>query len=169
LVIPNAPLGEYSITFGDVPFYQTPPPQTNTLSFSNLVFRGNYTFTDSNQNGMSDAWEQQHFGAVSPSRTRQTDTDNDGFTDYAEFVGGTDPRVTTSRLQFTMPARLADGSVQLEWPSVAGRAYRVEGSADGIAWEPLSGFIRAEGNSTSFLLPAPTPGAPIFFRLEVRP
>src|SRR6185436_299086 len=87
--ITNAPLGEYVVRFFDVPYYQTPPSQTNSLTSSNvLAFYGNYTFADSNTNGISDAWEQQFFGDVS-SRPPSRDSDGDGFSDYAEFMAGT--------------------------------------------------------------------------------
>jgi hypothetical protein len=60
-VISNAPAGTYSIQFRDVSFYQTPPPQTNSLSAKGtLLFTGTYNFIDANQNGISDAWEKYY-------------------------------------------------------------------------------------------------------------
>ena len=75
----NMAAGKYLIEFGDVPFYQTPVDQTNTLSAGgSLNFTGNYTFIDLNHNGISDAWEQYYFGTVATNRTQTTDTDRDG-------------------------------------------------------------------------------------------
>ena len=85
----NTPPGLYIITYADVAFYQTPPPQTNTLvSGATITFQGNYTFADTNHNGISDDFESQ-YGLVNP--TAQTDTDGDGMSDYAEFIAGTNP------------------------------------------------------------------------------
>jgi hypothetical protein len=161
--------GQYRITFGDVPFYSTPPAQTNELApLGTVVFQGNYTMPDGNNNGMSDTWEQQYFGAVSPNRTKLTDTDGDGFTDYAEFIAGTNPTQPTSTLRLDPPFALQSGSVRLEWPSVPGRAYLVEGSTDGVNWSAVSGWILATGDPTTFTPPT-GPGAPNLFRLQVRP
>jgi hypothetical protein len=166
----NAPAGDYVVTFLPVPYYQTPAPQTNTLvAAATLIFQGNYSFTDINSNGISDAWELQYFGTVSPTRTRSTDTDGDGFTDYAEFIAGTDPNSPTSKLALTTPAMQADGTLRLQWPSVAGRAYLVEGSSDAIQWVALSDWTLATADTMSLTLPAPVPGAPYLFRVEVHP
>ncbi len=170
LEMSNAPPGQYHITFGDVPYYATPPPQTNTLdSLATLVFQGNYTVQDSNHNGMADSWEQHYFSSVSPSRTRLTDTDGDGFTDYAEFMAGTNPTQPNSLLRLAPPVPLADGSMRFSWPSVSGRAYLVEGSSDGTTWRALSGWISASSALSTFTLPATAPPAPSLFRLQVRP
>ena len=169
-IIGDAPPGEYRITFGPVPFYQTPPAQTQSLTASaSLVFFGNYTFEDSNHNGMSDPWEQQFFGAVSGTRTRLTDTDGDGFPDYAEFMAGTNPNAPDSKLAVSAPFKLADGTFRLEWPSVAGRIYRVQGSRDAAHWSPVSNWIAATSATTTFAVPGPAVGAANFFRVEVLP
>jgi len=44
---------------------------------------------DTDQDGMSDAWEIQHFGNLSHSGA--TDTDGDGLTDIQEYAKGSDP------------------------------------------------------------------------------
>jgi hypothetical protein len=167
--ISNALPGQYVLTFTNVAFYQTPPPQTNTLAASTtLVFAGNYTFADVNNNGISDAWEMSFFGAVSPTRTRATDSDGDGATDYAEFNAGTDPKSASSKLQLAAPARLPNGTLVLQWPSVVGRTYRVSGSSDGWHWTPLSDWFQASSSYSNFTMSAPT-NAAFLFRLEVRP
>ena len=58
VTISNLAAGQYVVQFGDVPYYQTPADQTNTLAVGGTVnFTGNYTFLDVNHNGISDAWE----------------------------------------------------------------------------------------------------------------
>jgi hypothetical protein len=170
LILSNAPPGEYRITFGDVPHYTTPAPQTNTLAApSTLVFHGHYLMADVNENGMADSWEQQEFGSVSPERTRLTDTDSDGFTDYAEFVAGTDPMASDSRLVLVTRATVLNDRARLEWPSENGRAYRVEGSRDAVHWGPMSDWLQARAGVTAFEVPLPASGEPYLFRVEVRP
>ncbi len=84
VTISNLSAGPYVVQFGDVPYYQTPDSQTNTLTAGGtLNFTGNYTFIDANHNGISDAWEEAYFGAVTTNRTQSTDTDHDGMIDYA--------------------------------------------------------------------------------------
>ena len=62
----NALTGEYVITFGEVPYYQTPAPQTNLLTATNmLLFRGHYLMPDLDNNGLSDPWELVFFGEYS--------------------------------------------------------------------------------------------------------
>lgn len=168
-VITNAQPGPYRISFGDVPYYTTPAPQTNELApLGTVMFQGNYTMADANNNGMADAWEVEQFGSVSPTRTRFTDTDGDGFTDFAEFNAGTNPTQPTSTLRLLPPVRVANELARLEWPSVPGRAYLVEGTADGVHWSPASGWILASGTLTTFS-PSGGPGAPYLFRIQVRP
>jgi hypothetical protein len=169
LVLTNAKPGNYQITFGDVPFFTTPAPQTNALSPSGTIsFRGQYLMADTNNNGMADGWEQANFGSASSGRTRFTDTDADGFTDYAEFQAGTDPNQPTSTLRLNSPVKLVNGTVRLQWPAVPGRAYRVEARVNGGAWTPISDWALATSTSMSHTEAATVPG-PTFFRVVVQP
>ncbi|MBU6400900.1 MAG: fibronectin type III domain-containing protein, partial [Verrucomicrobia bacterium] len=170
LTLSNAPVGSYVVTFGDVPYYQTPPPQTNTLTANSvLAFTGNYTFADTNHNGIPDAWELQYFGTVSPNRTITTDTDGDGMTDYAEFIAGTNPTNALSYLSLDPPERLVNGTLRLDWAAVPGRAYQLQGSTNLLDWNAYSDWTRAATNLGSVTLPTLDPAVPCFFRLEVRP
>src|SRR5262249_10322080 len=166
----NVPLGLYSVTFSPVQYYQTPAPQTNLVdSATPVVFRGDYTFADANNNGISDEWEQQVFKEVSSNRTQTTDTDGDGTPDYAEFIAGTDPNNMNSVLALPPPTPQLNGSLKFAWPSAPGHAYRLVLSADLVNWAPLSDWIRATTPTSSMVISPPTNNASYFYRLEVRP
>ena len=169
LVLTNVPLGQYVVTWSAVPFYQTPSPQTNLVSSTvPVVFAGSYSFADANNNGMSDAWEQQFFGAVSPNRTPTTDTDSDGAADYTEFIAGTDPNSAGSNLDLPPPVPQSGANLRFAWPSVPGRAYRLVGSADLVNWTPVTDWVRATGSTTSLSVASQTDPYR-FYQLEVLP
>jgi hypothetical protein len=166
LVVSNAPPGTYFLEYAEVPYYQRPTSQTNTLTGGgSLLLQGNYTFADANANGIPDGYELVNFGTVTTNRTRFTDTDGDGLSDYAEFVAGTDPNNPPPPFRLT-PRRLTNGLIQLAWPSVTNHTYRVHGSANMTGWSPFTDWLPADGTNTIFTLPAPTNGAPQFFRIE---
>ena len=164
----NPPPGQYRIQFDPVAYYQTPLNQTNTYSDTNAVlFIGNYTIVDANNNGMADAWEQAFFGGVVPGHLAATDSDGDGMSDFAEFMAGTNPTNRLSMLSLSAtPA--SGGFVQFNWPSGSGRDYRVLGSSNLINWTPSSSWITATGQNSQVIIP-PTNGTVRFFKLEVRP
>ena len=167
--ITNAAAGQYTIQYSDVPYYMTPPAQTNTLvAGGTITFTGNYTITDSNTNGMPDGWEQANFGNVSPTRTSSTDTDADGLSDYAEYVSGTSPTNNVWALELVPALAAATGNLSLQWPSAPGHAYRVLGSSDVFSWSPVTDWIRASSTVTGTNLPTAS-SAPRFFRVEAQP
>jgi hypothetical protein len=172
-VLTNAAPGQYTVTFGDVAYHETPPPQTNTLTAGGTItFSGNYTFADVNSNEIPDAWEQENFGSVSPNHPPATDTDGDGLGDYAEFVAGTSPTNNTSALELTpslgIPPAAGQNSLNLQWLSTPGHGYRVLGSDNLTSWTPVTDWIRASGTSTSTNLP--TVGSALrYFRVEAQP
>ncbi|MCO5053519.1 MAG: S8 family serine peptidase [Verrucomicrobiae bacterium] len=166
LLITNAAPGTYTIQYGDVPYFATPPSQTQTLSAGGSIsFIGDYTFTDANTNGVPDAYELEKFGTVDPLRTPHTDTDQDGLSDWAEFVAGTDPNNPPPPFRLRAEA-LSDQLVQLSWPSVATHLYRVHGSTNGTAWQPVTGWFEGTGTNTSYVLGSTTNGVVRFFRVE---
>jgi subtilisin family serine protease len=170
-LITNAPPGRYIVNFGDAPYYQTPAPQTNMLaSGSNIVFQGDYTFVDTNTNGISDAWEMAYFGSVATNRTQLTDTDGDGMTDYAEFIAGTNPTNAASKLVFLSVTVQSNRFVQMQWAAVPGRVYQVESSTNFAGWTPLTDWLQASGSPMSYTATNFDFGRYAhMFRVQVRP
>jgi hypothetical protein len=165
--IAGAPAGTYLAQFSPVAFYAAPAPQTNVLApGGSVTFTGNYTFTDANTNGISDAWEQFYFASVTTNRTAFTDTDADGATDRAEFLAGTNPTNAVSGLRLTATLTPTN-TVRLAWPSVAGRAYRPLAATDAQNFTPLAAWTTAFTNAASFTSPATNQQR--FFRVQVAP
>ncbi len=168
--ITNAPFGTYVIQYSTIPYYDTPPPQTNVLAKgAGLVFQGNYTFKDANGNGLPDAWEIHYFGSAPAGRSSAIDSDGDGASDLSEFLSGTDPKDPASLLIFSQIERLADGRLRLHWRAVSGYAYRISGSSDMANWAPYSSWIFPSTEDEVYTLPNLGAAPVLFFRIEVRP
>lgn len=160
----NSVPGTYHIVYGDVPYYQKPATQTNILSTgTTLTFTGNYTFTDANANGISDAWELANFGSVSTNRTSTTDTDGDGMTDREESVAGTNPNDPLPAFAFTSMFT-SNGMFNLRWSTAPGTTYRVLESTNLNSWSQLSPWMIASGTTTNFS--TPLSGASRLFRVQ---
>ena len=150
------------------PFFNTPPPQTNTLLASNtLILTGTYTFPDVNSNGMSDLYEEYYFGSVSSNRTRYTDTDGDGMSDYAEFIAGTNPTNALSNLRFLTTVD-SNNVVTFQWSAIPGRIYEVQTSTNLSEWTPVSLWEQAVASPMTYSWTNAADRARAF-RVEVRP
>ena len=169
VIISNLPAGQYVVQFSDVPYYQTPDDQTNTLAIGGtLNFNGNYTFLDVNHNGISDAWEMDNFGSVTTNRTQLTDTDHDGMTDYAEFIAGTDPNNPASRFYFTGES-IQSNLVQMQWTVVTNRLYQVNASTNLQAWRPVTDWLQASNAPTMSFTATNSGDVTRFYRVQVQP
>ncbi len=169
VTISNLPAGTYVVQFSDVPYYQTPLDQTNTLvAGGTLNFNGNYIFVDANHNGISDAWEQDYFGTVVTNRTKLTDTDHDGMTDYAEFVAGTNPTNAASRFYFTGQT-IRTNLARMTWTVVTNRLYQVTTSTNLAGWTPVTEWLQASNDPTMNYATTNNSGRSHFYRVQVKP
>jgi len=168
-VITNAPLGPYTVQFSDVAFYQTPLGQSNTLTNGGTVtFTGTYDFIDANHNGISDSWERYYFGSAIASRTQLTDTDEDGMSDYAEFIAGTNPTNAASKLVFLSATLQTNQQIQLEWAAIPGRLYQVQASTNLATWATVRDWLQASGSPMSHTTTNANQNSH-FYRVQVRP
>ena len=81
---------------------------------------------DTDGDGLPDSWEDENFGNLAADAT--ADSDGDGTTNMMEYLAGTDPRSASSVFRPTSHA--SGGNLVLTVPTVAGRSYRVWGTAN---------------------------------------
>lgn len=167
--VSNAPAGTYSISYNSVPYYSKPDSATNTLSDEETaVFHGEYDFQDSNTNGISDEWELHYFGDIDPGRTKASDSDGDGASDYAEFIAGTDPTDASDVFrirEFDLPP---NGTASISWNTTTGRIYRIQGSTNLVDWLPYSEWEYSNTNLMRHTFPK-LPMKRLEFRIQVQP
>ncbi|MEI8386587.1 MAG: hypothetical protein WCG76_03210, partial [Verrucomicrobiota bacterium] len=95
------------------------------------------------------------------------DTDGDGQNALQEFLAGTDPTDPTSVLRATLEPEPSTGGLVISWPSVDGKTYRVEQSADlSGSWTVQTSNIPATPPLNTQQAPLPAGGS-IFFRIVV--
>ena len=169
VTISNLAAGQYVVQFGDVPYYQTPAGQTNTLTAGGTInFSGNYTFIDANHNGISDAWEEYYFGSASTNRTQFTDTDGSGMSDYGKFIAGLNPTNPASKFIILSVTVQSNRFFQLQWAAIPGRLYQVESSTNLASWTPITDWLQASGSPLS-CAGTNLNFSPYFFRVQVHP
>ncbi|HYG22220.1 MAG TPA: RHS repeat domain-containing protein [Verrucomicrobiae bacterium] len=124
---------------------------------------------DGDGDGMANAWELLYFKTT--ARDGTGDFDEDGFSDLAEFLAGTNPDDSESLLRMERSVTKTVLQTTVRWNSVSGKTYRVQFKAglSDIGWNDLPGLVVAAGtNSTK--VDITTPGAiQRFYRVEVLP
>ena len=165
------PAGDYTITFHEVPFYATPAAISTTLAVGETAqLFAQYALADGNENGLADEWEELVFGETSDGRTANSDSDDDGESDFAEFVSGTNANDKSSKLLISEPLFTDDSRLLFRWNAATGRAYRIESSIDGIIWLPATNWATSPDNSPMVAeLPLRADTSVSFYRLHVMP
>ncbi len=102
---------------------------------------------DTDGDGMPDDWETMH-GLTVGTNDSADDADNDGMTNLAEYLAGTDPQVAASRLWLqSLPTT---GGIAFSFEAVAGKGYTVQSrtSLGTGVWLHLVDFPAVPSNHT---------------------
>ena len=93
------------------------------------------------------------------------DTDQDGYSDFDEFIAGTDPLDPTSMLKIKSSG--IGEAVVMNWLSVVGKRYQVEGSSNMLTgpWSAAGGVVQGTGAAVS--VAAEVKGPRRYFRVGV--
>jgi Tol biopolymer transport system component len=120
---------------------------------------------DSEPDGMDDDWEMAYFETL--SRDGSLDWDNDGATDLAEFLAGTDPKNDGSVFRVLTVAPAGGGTKTLFWSGNPTRSYRAEFKDDfnTPAWTALTGTISWNGTTASISDPMAGSATNRFYRV----
>jgi len=104
---------------------------------------------DNDHDGMSDSWEQIHFNTT--ARNGTGDFDQDGQSDLAEYLAGTNPANNQSVFEVLQITSVGTGQRQLIWRAEPGKSYRVEfkSNLSGATWTSLGQVITASTPTAS--------------------
>jgi hypothetical protein len=122
---------------------------------------------DLDNDGIPDAWEQQHFGdssACDPS----ADPDADGFANFLEYILGTTPLDPASRFGITRFGFAPGGGVAIEWVSNPGKTYQVfaTDSLNSGSWTAISPAITATSSLTEYVHQGVSVGGRLFYKVH---
>ena len=103
--------------------------------------------SDSDLDGIPDAWEMTYNGGDIVSMTHCTDGDSDGLLDIEEYVMGSNPNDASSGPIQPQTSKTAEG-FQVSFPTIYGRVYTVKFRDNlGFAAEPLTTEKLKEGQT----------------------
>jgi len=125
---------------------------------------------DTDGNGLPDWWELQYFGHLTGTDPAG-DPDQDGEDNLAEFLAGTDPTDPSSVFHLITPVPLAGNRWRMEWPSVAGRYYRILRSTNLISGvnTVVQTNLAATPPFNIFTDTPPTSASATFYQLQLEP
>ncbi len=147
--------------------FQVTVSDGNSSSTQSVSF-GLYPLTDTDSDGMTDAWESLYSLDMNSSADASLDADGDGRSNLQEFTAGTNPRDSQSSFRVLSIVK-SPTQVTLTFTSVLGKTYTVEYSDDlssGL-WTPLQSGISAQGGVTTYYSSSPQTGSMRFYRIVI--
>ena len=109
----------------------------------------------------------QQYGLPTDGSADNLDSDSDGFSNYAEWIAGTNPTNAASKLQLSSVAPASDFSYAiLTWPSVSGVNYLVQRGSDlTVPLMIIATNIIGQAGTTSYTDTNVIGSGPFFYRV----
>ena len=121
---------------------------------------------DSDGDGIPDAWELHYFGDLETADAA-SDFSGNGFLDYHAYLAGTDPTDPVSALRIESKAELTDGTLRIQWQSVADRYYNILRSTNLPAFNAIATGIPATPPLNTYDDESATNNVPYYYRIEL--
>lgn len=121
-------------------------------------------------NGSVPAWWADYYFGTNVTVSGSADADGDGYSNYAEYVLGTDPTNPNSRLNFAVTL-CTNGAVMVVFsPWQGGRAYQLLDTTNlaDPAWTILTNEVSVDTNGDGIFILTQTNAAESFYRLSAQ-
>ena len=125
---------------------------------------------DTDGDGLPDWWESDKFSNL--AQTATADPDGDGFNNLQEFLAGTSPQISSSRLNFATysPGGVGSHDFILTFPSIENTLYQIQWSNNLTTWTRLGGDLTGTGSTMQVIDPNALPAAPArYYRIGIPP
>jgi hypothetical protein len=124
---------------------------------------------DANANGMPDDWEFHYFGDL--NQTAGGDFDNDGFSNYAEWVASTDPNAPGSYIGWEWQGK-SGGDWSLTFQAKPYGVYHIEGKDQTMmnnitVWTPLGSLTNGAGTTAQWTDTNPPVSGVRYYRIKI--
>jgi sugar lactone lactonase YvrE len=109
------------------------------------------------EDAISDEWKKAFFGSIDcPEAMPGADPDEDGLSNWKEYLAGTDPADSDSHLHLRTPLQTSKNGrrqLALRWLSAPGKSYVLESATDVIhgPWAVVTSGVRGDGFMKEFL------------------
>ncbi len=121
--------------------------------------------------GLSDAWQIQHFGQNNPNAAPGLDPDGDGQTNFFEFAAGLLPTSGSSRFSFALedvPGQPGQRRLVFQ-PAISGRTFTLLKSTTlaPANWQPVPGVFAGGNNGTLMLTDPASTDERAFYQVRI--
>jgi hypothetical protein len=153
----------YWLTFGN-------PPQ-NSLESEVVISKFEFQGTDTDGDGMPDAWELAHGLNPDDLTDAARDDDGDGFSNLQEFLAGTDPANPASALKITALDVIGTNAL-ITFSTVLDKYHVIEAASTLMPanWTTVTQNVAGTGNNLQIIAPAAATNVPAsYFRVRLMP
>lgn len=162
-----------TFAFNHIGFRAGDSLDTDSIQITQCTVTGNSTVlaSDTDGDGLPNAWEITN-GSNPNLNDATLDNDDDGLNARAEYLFGLDPSISDS-YKWSAAKNPATDTVDVTFPTLPQRSYRVFWSPDLVNWYPASSVISGDGTSKSWTddgsVTGTTPGSETtrFYRVQV--